>query len=98
MSWTSRWTTWPASERKRLETIEKELADVRRQARPDLATSWRRRPSSTWPTSPQTASRDHKERQERLESAAEGCEGNPGSQRRAVLDDVEDDHSLRPRI
>ena len=72
-------------ERKRLETIESELADVRGR----LGRLYDLVETTTEFNMADFAHRirDHKERQERLESAAEGARANL-AQRRAVLDDV----------
>ena len=72
-------------ERKRLETIESELADVR--GRLDRLYNLVETTTEFNMADFAHRIRDHKERQERLESAAEGAKAIL-AQRRAVLDDV----------
>ncbi len=72
-------------ERKRLETIEKELADVR--GRLDRLYDLVETTTEFNMADFAHRIRDHKERQERLESAAQGARAIL-AQRRAVLDDV----------
>ena len=72
-------------ERKRLETIESELADVR--GRLDRLYDLVETTTEFNMADFAHRIRDHKERQERLESAAEGARAIL-AQRRAVLDDV----------
>ena len=74
-----------ADERKRLETIESELADVRNRLHRlyDLVETTTEFNMADFAH----RIRDHKERQERLESAADGARAIL-AQRRAVLDDV----------
>ena len=72
-------------ERKRLETIESELADVR--GRLDRLYDLVETTTEFNMADFAHRIRDHKERQQRLESAAEGARAIP-AQRRAVLDDV----------